>query len=177
MCRQPQASSSAPTIGSTGRMTQARRASALSPIVIMSKRPNGVGRRPGPRLASQLRVKLGMTRPPISAIRVITTAMPARVEYSASPEKCASRWNARFPAARSVTIATILKLSHLRPAMISRAAAMARSARNATSIAAAGPHPIQADMLTAIRPATQTENRPISGSLAAEAARSNWGLR
>jgi hypothetical protein len=64
---------------------------ALDPTVAMSKRPNGDGNRPGGRLASQLRVKLGMILPPISAISVITTAMPVRVAYSANPEKCASR--------------------------------------------------------------------------------------
>ena len=41
--------------------------------------------------ASQFRVKLGMMRPPISAIRMITMAMPPRVAYSATPAKCASR--------------------------------------------------------------------------------------
>ena len=56
-----------------------------------SKRPKGLGMRPGLPRASQLRVKLGTTRPPISVISRMTAATPARTEKSALPRKCASR--------------------------------------------------------------------------------------
>ena len=52
-----------------------------SAITTMSKRPNGTGSRPGFSRASQLRVKLGTIRPPISVISMITTASPTRVLY------------------------------------------------------------------------------------------------
>jgi hypothetical protein len=45
----------------------------------MSKRANGTGRRPGFSRTSQLRVKLGMMRPPISEISSTTTAIPPRM--------------------------------------------------------------------------------------------------
>ena len=49
------------------------------------KRPNGAGSRPGFSLASQLRVKLGTMRPPISITSRIVAAMPSRIPYSAAP--------------------------------------------------------------------------------------------
>jgi hypothetical protein len=45
------------------------------------------GKRPGFSLTSQLRVKLGMMRPPISEISITTTAMPTRMLVSAAPRK------------------------------------------------------------------------------------------
>jgi len=50
-----------------------------------SKRLNGAGSRPGFSRTSQLRVKLGVMRPPISEISNTTTAMPIRMPVSATP--------------------------------------------------------------------------------------------
>ena len=47
----------------------------------------GAGKRPGFSRASQLRVKLGMIRPPISEISITTTAIPMRMLMSAAPWK------------------------------------------------------------------------------------------
>ena len=60
-------------------------------------------------------------------------------------------------------MATILRLLHFLPATISRAATAASNTRNSESMAAAGPQPIHAEMLTAIRPATQVEKSRTSG--------------
>ena len=75
--------------------------SAMAPtaMVSMSKRANGTGSRPGFSFTSQLRVKLGMMRPPIREISSTTTAMPTRIPVSAAPLKCASRWKATLPPA------------------------------------------------------------------------------
>jgi hypothetical protein len=45
----------------------------VAPIVILSKRPKGVGSGDSPALASQLRVKLGVMRPPM---RLMSSAAP-----------------------------------------------------------------------------------------------------
>src|SRR5579872_5821917 len=71
--------------------THAMRANVATSIAMASNRPKGVGSRPGPRRASQLRVKLGTMRPPIKLTSVTTSAMPARVETSARPLKWPSR--------------------------------------------------------------------------------------
>ena len=44
-----------------------------------SKVPNGAGRRPGFSRTSQLRVKLGMMRPPTSMISIMVAAIPKRM--------------------------------------------------------------------------------------------------
>jgi hypothetical protein len=58
---------------------------ALQPITATSKRPNGVGSRPGFSRTSQLRVKLGIIRPPITTMSKTIAAMPMRAPYSAVP--------------------------------------------------------------------------------------------
>ncbi len=58
---------------------QSTSATALATMTIASKRPNGTGRRPGFSRASQLRVKLGTMRPPISVISITTAASPTRM--------------------------------------------------------------------------------------------------
>ena len=75
----------------------------------MSKRPNGTGRRPGFSRASQLRVKLGTMRPPISVISITTTEAEADAEVG-EPAKCASRWKRRCPAASSAISDTTFRL-------------------------------------------------------------------
>ena len=130
---------------------------------MVSKRPNGTGRRPGFSRTSQLRVKLGTMRPPISAISSTTTAMPARMAMSALPWKCASRWKAILPASSSRTSITTARFRQLRPATISRAAASATSSRKLASISIAGSQPVSAENVTPSRPAIQTATSTING--------------
>jgi len=59
--------------------TMVTAATALTAIVATSNRENGAGSRPFSCLASQLRVKLGTTRPPTIEINKITAAMPIRM--------------------------------------------------------------------------------------------------
>ena len=127
-----------------GTMLHAIMAQTPATIAMASKRPKGTGSRPGSRRASQLRVKLGTIRPPITQTSVTTRPMPARYEYSAIPSKCASMWNAMLATASSEMMPTTFRLFHLRPATISRAAAAASSSRKAASIASANCQPMTA---------------------------------
>ena len=52
---------------------------AVTAIDIISNLPKADGRRPGFRRVSQLRVKLGTTRPPIMTINMMAAAIPSRV--------------------------------------------------------------------------------------------------
>ena len=61
-----------------GSAIQSASAAAPAAIAAMSKRPSGCGRRPGFMRTSQLRVKLGTMRPPISMMRTITAAIARR---------------------------------------------------------------------------------------------------
>ena len=144
-------------------MIQNTNAMAPTATLSMSKRANGTGSRPGFSLTSQFRVKLGMIRPPISEISSTTTAMPARMPYSAAPLKCASRWNVTFPASRTRISSTTLRLFHFLPAMISRAAAVAISNRKPQSTSIAGSHPVSAENVTHALPAIHSATRNISG--------------
>ena len=77
----------APVLVSLGATIQNTSATAPKATASMSKRANGIGSRPGFSRTSQLRVKLGMMRPPISEIRRTTTAIPTRMLISAAPLK------------------------------------------------------------------------------------------
>ena len=64
--------------GANGAAIQSNSAAALAATVMRSNRPNGLGIRPASRRASQLRVKLGTTRPPTSEINRTIAAIPNR---------------------------------------------------------------------------------------------------
>ncbi|MGY4356519.1 hypothetical protein ACVW0J_003012 [Bradyrhizobium sp. i1.7.7] len=155
-CSTPTSAITAPVTVFSGATIHAISANALNPIIAPSKRPNGTGRRPGLNLTSQLRVKLGMMRPPISEISSTTTPMPTRMLTSAAPSKCASRWKATLPASSTSTSTTTGRLRQLPPAMISRVAAATTNARKAASTTSANAQPISADRVTAKRPASHT---------------------
>jgi hypothetical protein len=61
-----------------GAAIQAASATAPRRIAATSQRSAGAGSAPGFMRASQLRVKLGMMRPPISVISRISAARPMR---------------------------------------------------------------------------------------------------
>ena len=63
----------------SGATIQLAKDRPLPSITATSKRLNGVGNRPARRFASQLRVKLGMIRPPMSIMSRMVAAMPMRV--------------------------------------------------------------------------------------------------
>jgi hypothetical protein len=83
------ASSSRPVSLLSGRKAHAASAAAERAIATMSNRLNGTGRRPGFSRASQLRVKLGMMRPPMIVISRIAAPIPSLRPMSEIPEKCA----------------------------------------------------------------------------------------
>ena len=122
----------------------------------MSKRPNGTGKRPGFSRTSQLRVKLGMMRPPISEISNTTTAMPMRMPASRRHRNAPRDETRHCRRAARRTSMTTLRLFQLRPAMISRAAAAATSNRKLASTSIAASQPVSAENVTTRRPAIQT---------------------
>ncbi len=69
----------------TGSTHHKASVTALNRITATSKRANGTGSRPGFSRTSQLRVKLGIMRPPMTAISSTVAAMPTRLPYSALP--------------------------------------------------------------------------------------------
>ena len=78
-CRHPATISSTPESQCIGVMIQVTSANALMTIATMSNCENGTGNRPGLLRVSQLLVKLGTIRPPISEIIRMTAAMAMRV--------------------------------------------------------------------------------------------------
>jgi hypothetical protein len=63
-----------PVIAPSGNPTQSNSETRLTAIEATSKRENGAGNRRFSWRASQLRVKLGTTRPPTSVARVMTAS-------------------------------------------------------------------------------------------------------
>ena len=78
--------------------------------------PNGTGRALAPALASQLPVKLGVTRPPIRRISKTMRPSAARVETLARPRRASSKWKATLARARARTSPATFRLRQFRPA-------------------------------------------------------------
>ena len=79
------ASAIAPVGAPSGATTQKASESPDSPRTAPSGLPNGAGRSVTPALASQLPVKLGVTRPPIRRISMTMRPSAARMDVSALP--------------------------------------------------------------------------------------------
>ena len=123
------------------------------------------GRRACGRLASQLRVKLGMTRPPTTEISTITPARPRRhPRPGGAAMPAASSCIKRSAIARTVTGATIGRLRQFRPATISRAITPANATGKARSAATASQTGISAETRPAIRPSSHKPAKLASGS-------------
>ena len=80
-------------------------------------------------LASQLRVKLGTMRQPMSMTRRTVPAIPTRTPMSAEPFRCASMWKVALPANRTARTVRTFEIgpvaaprrSHAPPPSVSRA--------------------------------------------------------
>ena len=152
-------------IKASGSTAQLSTATSEPAMVSRSTMPNGAGNGPGPRLASQLRVKLGTIRPPISTISMTITAMPSR--QPAAPVSAQPRTSACISALATrnrPSAATIGRLRQFSPVRISRRTTPRRTSHSERSIAAASPAPISAETATAILPASQRRTRPPSGA-------------
>ena len=161
----PPPSNSPPLTTASVPTTQAPSPTAASASAIPSITPNDAGNRVSPRLASQLRVKAGTTRPPIRPISMVTTAMPSRQPYSPSiASSVTSAWIMALAASSPDSATGIGRLRQFRPAKISRSTNAIRDARKARSQTAATPLPIRSENATAPRPSTQIANNIISGA-------------
>ena len=152
----PATAMSGATAADSGMKVHQTRARIVAAMATTSNRPNGAGSIAELRLASQLRVKLGMMCPPTSPIRTMTTAVPRRRPSGPVLANLrASRWVSPLAAAIRPRAPSIGRLCQLWPATTSRVRAASRSSGNARAIAAAA-GPILAEHATATRPATNT---------------------
>ena len=94
---------------------------------------------PAPRWLSQLRVKLGTTRPPISAISTNTAPKPSRRPNSPVAEPSVPACDNAQPTAKHVSSARTGRLRQLRPITISRRARPTKAKQKPTSTAAGSP--------------------------------------
>ena len=126
---------------------------------------------PACRLTSQLRVKLGMIRPPTRLMSISRVAMPSRLPaFAAAAQPSASAWTRALPVSSNRSAASIGRLRQLRPATISRATTRRNASGKARSTAVAAPAPISPPNRVAARPAAHSSasaasGMPCSGSL------------
>ena len=118
------------------------RAATTSARPTRSIRPNGAGSIVSPRRTRRLRVKLGSSRPPMSAIRPSSVARPSRMPRPAvATSPSASRCVSALPDSRRPRAPSTGRLRQLRPVTTSRALAASTRAGSAKSTSMAGPAP------------------------------------
>ena len=154
---------SAPVTAPSGIAIHASRPSTLHPIATASGGPNGAGRAAAPCLTSQLRVKLGASRPPTSVMSAIRAPIAPRRLMSAAAPLRMRPWKAILAANSHATIASTRRLRQFLPATISRPATASTAARKAMSIAAVSAGPGTCGSSIAARPAIQIATSAASG--------------
>ena len=129
---------SRPTSGWSGRNTHANKPACRVPRAAWSTTPGMAGRCTTRRFANQLRVKLGIIRPPTTEISTMTAARPRRhpspaVTATPAPSKCISR----LAVPKTPNAPIIARLRQFRAARISRATSRASTVENERSTIAA----------------------------------------
>ena len=127
-----------------------------------SRREAAAGSDAALRCASQLRVKLGVTRPPIRAIMVAATPSARRSAAAARPGSSGRACTPILARANKLTRPQTGRLRQLRPARTSRQTTAAKTTRNAESVVAA--HSAAGAIIIATRPASQRPVSAISGA-------------
>ena len=148
-----------------GAAIQTASAARDDPSATWSARPKPALQGGRPERTSQLRVKLGVTRPPITRIISTVAASPRRrpALSAANPPRKAARWNPRLPSTSAPTSTRILRLRQFFPAMISRASTAASAIRKARSMPTTHPAGSHPDSAIAIRPASHSAASAATG--------------
>ena len=149
----------------SGAKAQLNSATAVTTSAATSNRLSAAGGGTvGRAFVSQLRVKLGMIRPPTKEISKNSVTSPSRSPSCAvSAIPSASRCTSRLPISRSDSAPSIGRFRQLRPTMISRATTARNAAGNDRSASAATGVPITAESRTATRPIAQRRTSVASG--------------